>query len=118
MPNPEKQPFCNPWHTQEYARGTSITMTQPWGVYVTAKAMCSDGKVRKVSRIAQTADSFDSVPASVRVNGKHIAGFITVETEKGFTVDMPDDPAIVKFYAYSYLKNGMVLPEGAWTRES
>lgn len=101
-----------------YARGTYITREYPWGLNVACAAMCSDGKVRKCARIAQSADTFFSTPASVRVNGKHVSGFVTIETEQGFSVNVPADPAIVKFVAVRSRKNANLLPEGAWKSEA
>lgn len=100
--------------TRTYSRGTYTRQSMPWGLYVSAAAMCSDGKVRRVKRIAQTADTFFSVPAAVQVRGKTVAGYITVETEQGYSVDMPHDPAIVKFCAVKYRRNWQMLPEGCW----
>jgi len=62
--------------TRQYARGTSVTVTTPWGLFVKGKAVCPDGKVRTV-RLAQTADTFFSIPASVKYRGKTVAGYAT-----------------------------------------
>ena len=86
--------------TRKYGKGTSVTQSFPWGIYIRAQVLCSDGKVRATSRIAETADTFFSVPASVKVNGKTVAGYLTME----------DDVAL--FVAYTYGKNGNVLPKG------
>ena len=100
---------------REYAEGT-YTLTQgPWDVFVDAKAKCTDGKIRKVKRIAICADTFFSVPASVEVrkDGKRytVAGYITFQTSSGNSIDMPDDPVCVWFFPYRYRKNGHLLPE-------
>lgn len=84
--------------TKKHANGTSLTQSYPWGTYVTGKALCSDGKIRSLKRIAQTADTFFSVPASVVVKGKTVAGYISLD----------DD--IVRFHSYTYRKNGSLLP--------
>jgi len=102
---------------REYGRGTWLDVSYPWGVYVKARAICSDGVVRNTQRIALSADTFFSVPASVQVKGKEVSGYVTVETEQGFSHAMNDDPAIVKFVAYTYRKNAAMLPEGAWKKE-
>ena len=86
--------------TRKYGKGTSVTQRFPWGTYVTARVLCSDGKVRATTRIAATADTFFSVPASVKVNGRTVAGYLTIE----------DDVAM--FVAYTYRKNGGLLPDG------
>lgn len=101
--------------TRYYAFGTSLTVRHPWGLFVAGRAMCSDGKVRSLKRISATADTFFSVPAAVTVNGKTVSGYITVESAAGFSTDTPTDPAVVKFVAYSYGRNGGLLPDGKWT---
>ncbi len=94
-----------------YAQGTYIEHRYPWGVIVGAKALCPDNVVRKVQRISQTADTFFSVPASVRFKGKTVAGYVTVECESGSSVVTPEDPAVVKFKPYRYCKNGTIFGE-------
>jgi hypothetical protein len=71
--------------------------------------MCADGKVRTLKRIAQTADTFFSVPASVRVKGKTVAGYIGTNTVQGFSTATADDPVIVRFHAYKYRRNWRLL---------
>ena len=100
--------------TTTYARGTSTTSRYPWGTFVTARVLCSDGRVRTVKRISATADTFFSVPCSVVVAGRTVAGYLTCETMEGFTCETPDDPAVVKFCAYLYRKNHDALPEGTY----
>jgi hypothetical protein len=46
-------------------------------------------------RISPPADTAYSIPAAVRVKGKTVAGYVTVETVQGFTTASPDDPAVV-----------------------
>ena len=93
--------YMNNITTRQYANETSVTQRFPWGTYVKAKAICPDGKVRTTARISQTADTFFSVPAAVRISGKYVRGYITVETVKGFSTETPDDPAVVKFRPYT-----------------
>jgi hypothetical protein len=95
--------------TRHYANGTFLTVGMPWSTYVSGAALCSDGKVRKLKRIAATADTFFSVPASVVVNGRTVAGYVTVETLAGYSTETADDPAVVKFVSYTYRKNGALL---------
>lgn len=96
--------------TRDYAQGTSLTQSYPWGMYRSGRALCSDGKVRALARIAPTADTFFSVPASVKVAGRTVSGYVTVQTMSGMSTETPDDPAIVRFVAYSYGRNGHLLP--------
>jgi hypothetical protein len=95
--------------TQGFAAGTSITQDNLWGTYVRARAMCADGKVRTV-RVSEMPDTFFSIPAAVKVRGKTVSGYITTETLSGLSTPTSYDPAIVHFYAYTYGKNGHLLP--------
>jgi hypothetical protein len=95
----------------DYAQGTKIETRMPWGLIVGAIALCPDGKVRHCKRVAQSADTFFSIPASVTYRGKTVAGYITVETMEGFTTATDTDPAVVKFVPYRYRKNGALFPE-------
>lgn len=103
----------NIWH-HKYSRDTYLASSMPFGLYVDGAAMCSDGKVRKLARISQTADKFFSIPAAVRVRGRYVSGYLSVETEEGWSVETDDDPLIVKFIAYSSGKNSDLLPSGFW----
>lgn len=89
----------------EYAMGTSIEYRMPWGVIVKARALCPDGIVRNCKRVAETADTVFSIPASVSVKGRTVAGYITVETLEGYSTATDADPAVVKFVPYTYRKN-------------
>lgn len=100
--------------TQKYEAGTELRSSYPWGLYVGGRALCSDGKVRALSRIAQTADTFFSVPASVKVDGRTVSGYVTTETAQGFTTESAGDPTVVKFVAYTYGRNADALPAGKW----
>ena len=93
-----------------YAEGTELVRSFPWGCYHGGRALCSDGKVRALARIASTADTFFSVPAAVKVAGRTVSGYVTVECVSGSSVPTDDDPLVVRFVAYSYGKNGHLLP--------
>lgn len=100
----------------EYADDTHLTVLEGFGSgFVGGRVMCSDGKVRRLHRIAQTADTFFSIPASVQVwhNGKRVTvtGYVTIETRDGFSVERPGDPSVVKFVTCKYGKNHEALPE-------
>lgn len=92
--------------TRNFSDGTSVTVRMPWSLYVSARVLCPDGKIRKTKRIAQTADTFFSVPCAVYVNGKTVAGYMTVETRAGLSTATESDPAVVKFFPFKYRKNG------------
>jgi len=89
----------------------------PWSLFVGGKAMCSDGVVRTLKRIAQTADTFFSIPASVEVRDrgikKTVSGYVTIECRSGSSVPIGLDQPMVKFIAVQYGKNHAMLPKGA-----
>lgn len=93
----------------EYALGTYLKTQMPWSTFVGGRALCPDGKVRNLKRIAITSDTFFSVPASVTVAGKTVAGYVTVQTLEGWSTPTDSDPAVVKFIPYQYRKNGNVF---------
>lgn len=101
----------------DYARGTSTVQRYPWGLYVSARVMCSDGVVRATSRIASTADTFFSVPCAVKVKGRTVSGYLTIECVSGLSTATGDDPACAKFIAYQYGRNADALPAGAWRED-
>jgi hypothetical protein len=77
-----------------------------WGVWQTPwkviRALCSDGK-RRTAWIKSEPDTYFSIPACVKVQGKTVSGFVTgCETE-----DYQQD---YEFIAYTYGKNGGLLP--------
>lgn len=89
---------------RDYADGTYLTVRYPWGLFVGGRAVCTDGTVRNLKRISTTADTFFSVPASVVVDGRTVSGFITTDRYGS------DGRNVVAFTAYSYGKNGHLLP--------
>src|SRR5580765_5909975 len=98
------------YETREYAEGTCLRQSYPWGWYWGGRALCSDGRVRALARIAQTADTFFSVPAAVKVSGRTVSGYVTMDTLSGSSVATDDDPPVVRFIAYSSGRNGHLLP--------
>lgn len=67
--------------------------------YKAINVLCSDGK-RRTAKITSEFDTFYSIPASVQVKGKTVAGFI-----------MSKDDGDIVFAAYQYRKNAYLLPE-------
>lgn len=66
--------------------------------FVAGRALCPDGKIRQLKRISISADTFFSIPASVTVRGKTVAGFVSTNT-------LNDSTSVVKFTPYKYRKN-------------
>lgn len=102
---------------RKYGDGTEIAVQMPWSMFLGGRVLCSDGKVRALSRISQTADTFFSVPAAVRVGGKSVSGYVTFETRQGLSTPSPDDPVVAKFIRYEYAKNAALLPAGTYRGE-
>jgi len=98
--------------TRSYGKGTELTVSMPFSLFHSGRVLCSDGKVRALARIASTADTFFSIPATVKVNGKTVSGYVTIETLEGHSTGTPDDPTVVKFVRYDYGKNANLLPKG------
>jgi len=88
--------------TTDYAHGTCLITRMPCSTFVGGKAMCPDGRVRTLKRIAMTADTFFSIPASVSYQGKTVAGFVSVDT-------LNDPNNVVKFTPYAYRKHGDIF---------
>lgn len=44
-----------------------------------SRALCSDGKIRSLSYLAQQADTFFSVPAAVKVGRRYVRGYVCTE---------------------------------------
>lgn len=91
--------------TRQYALGTELTVSYPWGWNIAGRALCPDGKVRRLARISQTADTFFSIPAAVQVGRKTVSGYVTIETVAGMSTATDEDPAVLKFITYTYGKN-------------
>lgn len=86
--------------TQHFSQGTCLHRRYPWGTYHGGRALCPDGKVRAIKRIATTADTYFSVPASVTAHGRTVSGYVTVQGD--------EDPTL-KFIPYTYGKNAGVF---------
>lgn len=100
--------------SQLYALGTSLVSGAEWhggSGFIGGRALCEDGKVRAV-RFPRGghADTFFSVPAVVTVKGKTVSGFVSVSTVAGYDTATEGDPAVVRFTAYRYGRNGYLIP--------
>lgn len=62
---------------------TRVSQSQPWGFYRRNghRLLCSDGIIR-AAEFSPTPDTFFSVPACVRVNGKWASGYMTCEESR------------------------------------
>lgn len=89
---------------RSYAMRTWLTWAGLWERMVAGAAMCPDGKVRRLTRIGEP-DTWFSRPASVRVGGTTVSGYIVVESRDGYDTPTDDDPAVVKFRPYLYRRN-------------
>lgn len=84
--------------TRSFENGTHLTTSGMWDLYTSGAALCTDGRVRKLKRIAKTADTFFSVPAAVSVKGKTVTGYVTMNENS------------VEFSAYINETNEHLLP--------
>jgi hypothetical protein len=66
---------------------TSLATTYPWGLFHRTghRLLCADGIVR-AAELAQCADTFFSIPASIRIRGKRITGYATSDEADGVRV--------------------------------
>ena len=66
---------------------TSLSTTQPWGLFRRCghRLLCADGVIR-AAELASTADTFFSIPASIRIRGKRVTGYATSEESEGMRV--------------------------------
>ena len=94
---------------KEFAKDTYLDLDNTYLDTVSGRALCSDGKVRKLKRVGM-ADTFFSMPAAVSVKGKTVTGFITTCTEQGFSTESDTDRTVVYFHANLYGKNANLLP--------
>ena len=61
---------------------THVSRSYPWGLHPRNghRLLCSDGVIR-AAEMAETADTYFSVPASIRINGKRITGYASCERD-------------------------------------
>jgi hypothetical protein len=66
---------------------TSLAKTYPWGLFRRCghRLLCADGVIR-AAELAQCADTFFSIPASIRIRGKHVTGYATSDESEGVRV--------------------------------
>ena len=86
-------------NTMKFPNGSELVFSAgPWAQLIAVRnCPCSDGVNRNVRNIG-VPDTFFSVPGRVSVRGKTVSGFVTCD-ENGY-----------RFIAYSYGKNGHLLP--------
>lgn len=82
---------------------TYFSQSFPWGLFRRTghRLLCADGVVR-AAELAQCADTFFSIPASVRIRGKRVSGYATcaevdgvrVHTFRPFDKHKPAFPAL------------------------
>lgn len=80
-----------------YAHGTYLDCCLQWGRYLRGRALCPDGRVRALARIARTADTYFSLRAAVKVRGRTVSGYVTITTASGSSVQTDTDREYVEF---------------------
>jgi hypothetical protein len=63
---------------------TKINFTYPWGLIRRNgnRLLCADNIIR-AAELAQCADTYFSIPASIRIKGKRITGYATSDESNG-----------------------------------
>jgi hypothetical protein len=66
---------------------TSLSQSMPWGLFRRSghRLLCADGVIR-AAELAQCADTFFSIPASIRIRGKRVSGYATSDESEGVRV--------------------------------
>jgi hypothetical protein len=66
---------------------TSLSQSMPWGLFRRSghRLLCADGIIRS-AELAQCADTFFSISASIRIKGKRITGYATTDEIEGVRV--------------------------------
>lgn len=82
-----------------YGKGTELTVTRPWGLFLAGAARCPDGKVRRLKRIAGVADTLFTIPAAVEYKRKTVSGYVTLREDD-------EGERVVEFVPYVNRKNG------------
>lgn len=68
---------------------TYVSRSYPWGLHPRNghRLLCADGIIRS-AELGETADTFFSIPASVRINGKRISGYASVEKDSTWKTEV------------------------------
>ena len=94
---------------------TFTKKSYPWGLFYRNghRLLCSDGKIR-AAELAPSADTFFSVPAFIRINGKRISGYMTAEEQRWIQGEKEREPFLTcySFRQHTDQKNPHNLP--AW----
>lgn len=97
---------------RDYALGTWTETVGQWGRFTRARAICPDGKARIV-RLAETADTYFSVPARVSYKGRTVYGFVTFHDDQGLTTTGKE---FVLFVPSAQGKNASAFRDGICDR--
>jgi len=103
--------------TAKYSKGkTYITQRFPWGFYTPYghRLLCSDGVIR-AAKLSTTADTFFCVPASIRIKGKTISGYMTVE--ESFKPDYKIDATVYAFRHHTVHQDKLPVWPARYTQE-
>ena len=97
----------------KYAHGTELRTRQPWGINTYCRAVCPDGKVRTMSRIAIVADTFWTIPAKVNVRGVSVKGYVDFVDCNNPTCSTTQDNTVlaVRFIAIDSPNADKVFPK-------
>lgn len=62
-----------------HAQDTNLAVQFPFGRVLGGRALCVDGKVRSLSRVADTSADGSGFSCTVRVSGRHVSGRINMK---------------------------------------
>lgn len=76
----------DPIIVQEFSKGTKLVENAYLG-FVSAHAICEDGKLRKTSYIHKQANSAWSIDATMKIKGKRVKGCLSIVSESDLSTD-------------------------------
>lgn len=89
---------------------TFLSQSYPWGLFRRTghRLLCADGNIR-AAELAQCADTYFSIPASVRIRGKRVSGYaasneidgVRVHTFRPYDKHKPAFPSLAWPACYS-----------------
>jgi hypothetical protein len=68
---------------------THVSRSYPWGLHPRNghRLLCADGVIR-AAELSETADTFFSIPASIRINGKRVSGYASTEKDSTWKTEV------------------------------
>lgn len=67
--------------TYDFEDGSYVQTKGPWNVPISGKALCPDGKIRKLKRISHISGNVHDLSCAISYNGKTVSGVIRIVKE-------------------------------------